>query len=37
MGGMNTDFHRHRMDFSSVASLFTCGGFSLALSQAIAC
>lgn len=36
-GGMNTDFHRYEMDFSSVASVFICGGFSLAHAQVIAC
>jgi len=35
--GMNTDFHRYKMDFSSVASVFICGGFSLAQAQVIAC
>jgi hypothetical protein len=33
---MNT-IHRYKMDFSSVASVFIGGGFSLAQAQVIAC
>lgn len=36
-GRMNTDLHRYKMDFLSVASVFICGGFSLAQAQVIAC
>ena len=36
-GVMNTDFHRYKMDFLSVVSVFICGGFSLAQAQVIAC
>ena len=35
-GRMNKDFHRYKMDFLSVASVFIYGGFSLAKAQAIA-
>jgi len=36
-GGMDTEFHSYKMDFLSVASVFICGGFSLAQAQVIAC